>query len=94
MAKKNKKISLTKLSRLPSAVVNFTREARDELKKVSWPSRQTTLHYTIIVVMACLVTGFVIGGVDYLFSFTLERIIWVPKPTGMFCTPIPGMKTT
>ncbi|MFH1353723.1 MAG: preprotein translocase subunit SecE [bacterium] len=74
MAKKNK-ISLSRLSRFPGMVTNFIREARDELKKVSWPSRQTTLRYTVIVIIACLITGFVIGGVDYLFSLSLERVI-------------------
>lgn len=76
MSKKNKKKSpLANLSRYPSIVITFIREARDELKKVSWPGRQTTIRYTIIVVVACLITGFVIGGVDYLFSLALEKVI-------------------
>lgn len=74
--KKNKKNNpLANLSRYPSIVITFVREARDELKKVSWPNRQTTVRYTIIVVIACLAVGFIIGGVDYLFSLALEQVI-------------------
>ena len=59
----------------PQGLGNFVREARDELRKVSWPSRQQTIRYTIIVVIACLAVGFVIGGVDYLLTLLLEKII-------------------
>lgn len=63
------------ITNAPNALFNFLREARDELKKVSWPDRQTTIRYTIIVVVASLVVGFVIGGIDYLFTLLIERFI-------------------
>lgn len=63
------------LTHAPVALMNFLREARDELKKVSWPDRQITLRYTVIVVVASLVVGLVIGGIDYLFTLLIERFI-------------------
>lgn len=76
MSKKNKKNnSLSSIARFPNIVLTFTREARDELKKVSWPTRQTTFRYTIIVIVACLAVGLIIGGIDYLFSLAIERTI-------------------
>lgn len=59
----------------PNWLISFLREARNELKKVSWPDRQTTIRYSIIVVVASLVVGFVIGGIDYLFTILIERFI-------------------
>lgn len=73
--KKNRKNYLSGLTRLPKTVVTFVKEARDELKKVSWPSRPTTVRYTIIVIAASLAVGFIIGGIDYLFSLALGRVI-------------------
>ncbi len=73
--KKNRKNYLSGLTRLPQTVVTFAKEARDELKKVSWPSRPTTIRYTVIVIVASLAVGFIIGGIDYLFSLSLSRVI-------------------
>ncbi len=63
------------IANAPNLLMSFLREARDELKKVSWPDRQTTIRYTVIVVVASLVVGFVIGGIDYLFTLLIERFI-------------------
>lgn len=60
---------------VPAAIVRFVKEARDELKKVTWPSREATLRYTIIVIIASLAVGGIIGGIDYIFTLLLERII-------------------
>lgn len=59
----------------PKVVIRFFKEAREELKKVTWPDRKTTARYTIIVVIASLFVGIVIGGVDYLFTRILEKVI-------------------
>lgn len=56
--------------------VSYIRESREELKKVTWPTRQTTVRYTVIVVAACLVVGFVIGGLDFLFTKSLETLLF------------------
>lgn len=59
----------------PASIVRFFKEARDELKKVTWPSREATIRYTIIVIIASLAVGGIIGGIDYVFTLGLERII-------------------
>lgn len=60
---------------LPKIAVRFFKEAREELKKVTWPDRKTTTRYTVIVVIASLFVGVVIGGIDYLFTRILEKTI-------------------
>lgn len=59
----------------PSNVLKFVKEARDELKKVSWPSRQTTVRYTVIVIASSVVVGLVIGAIDYALVLLFERFI-------------------
>lgn len=53
----------------------FVREARDELKKVAWPTREQTTRYTIVVVIASVATGFIIGAVDYILSLIIEQLV-------------------
>lgn len=55
--------------------LTFISEARDELKKVAWPSREVTTRYTIIIVVATVVVGMISGGFDYLLSLFVERLI-------------------
>jgi preprotein translocase subunit SecE len=66
---------MTKLSQWPSQIVTFFREARDELKKVAWPTRQTTVRYTMIVIVSSIAVGLVLGSIDYILVQVLERFI-------------------
>ena len=45
-------------------IVTFAREAKVELLKVVWPSRQETIQTTTIVMIMVAVTGFVLWGID------------------------------
>ncbi|MEX1997877.1 MAG: preprotein translocase subunit SecE [Candidatus Andersenbacteria bacterium] len=67
--------ALSKLSRGPYAIMQFFSEARGELKKVSWPSRETTIRYTILVIITCLILGFITGGIDYLLTLIINALI-------------------
>ena len=59
----------------PQKAITFIREAREELKKVQWPSRDITIRYTIIVVVSSVAVGFIIGGIDYLLTLIVERYV-------------------
>lgn len=56
--------------------ISFIKEAREELKKVSWPSRQTTLRYTLIVIAMSLGVGLIAGGMDWVLSVILKSFIF------------------
>ncbi|MBM5789782.1 preprotein translocase subunit SecE [Candidatus Parcubacteria bacterium] len=56
-------------------VVNYLRESREELRKVTWPSKQETTKYAIIVIaLALLIAGF-FGGLDWLLNLALGQLI-------------------
>lgn len=59
----------------PKSILNYFKESFAELKKVSWPSRETTVQYTIIVAVASVAAGLVIGGLDFLLALALEKIL-------------------
>lgn len=50
-------------------------ESYAELRKVSWPSRQTTIQYTIIVAASSILVGVLVGGLDFLLTLAFEKII-------------------
>jgi len=56
--------------------IGFVRESRDELRKVTWPSRQTTIRYTLIVIGASVAVGAIIGGLDFLFTEALRIFLF------------------
>ncbi|MEN9328212.1 MAG: SecE/Sec61-gamma subunit of protein translocation complex [Candidatus Parcubacteria bacterium] len=50
----------------------FASDIIDELKKVSWPSRQETIRLTMVVIMISLIIGVYIGIIDVLLAKGLE----------------------
>ena len=56
--------------------LSFITEVREELKKVSWPSREMTIRYTIIVIVGCLLVGAIAGGMDYILSYLFKTFIF------------------
>lgn len=56
-------------------LTTFLKEARQELKKVTWPSRQETINYTIMVVVISGVVAVFLGGAEYIFQFILNKFI-------------------
>lgn len=46
----------------------------EELKKVTWPSRQETIRFTIVVVGISLIIGLYIGIIDISLAKVLEHV--------------------
>ncbi|MFT4465332.1 MAG: preprotein translocase subunit SecE [Sodalis sp. (in: enterobacteria)] len=46
------------------STVAFAREARTEVRKVIWPTRQETLHTTLIVAAVTAVMSLILWGLD------------------------------
>jgi preprotein translocase subunit SecE len=49
----------------------FLREVRAELKKVSWPSREQIVSYTVVVLVITTVLTTLIWGVDEVIRRTV-----------------------
>ncbi|MBI4134743.1 MAG: preprotein translocase subunit SecE [Candidatus Sungbacteria bacterium] len=56
-------------------LINYIRESRQELKKVTWLSRAETVRFTISVIVVSLAVAAFLGGIDLLISFILTRFI-------------------
>lgn len=55
-------------------VFSFAKEAKLELEKVVWPSRQETTQTTLIVMAMVLVAGFVLWGIDSSMMWAIGKL--------------------
>ena len=46
----------------------FLREVRQELRKVSWPTRQEVATYTVVVLVSVTFVTVLVFGLDWVFS--------------------------
>lgn len=53
----------------------LAKEARVEIRKVVWPSRQETTQTTLIVVAVVLVMGLLLWGLDSLLGWLVSLIV-------------------
>ena len=67
-------LSALKAFRLPS-LLGFTREVRQELKGVQWPSRETTVRFTVLVIGVSAVVGIATSLLDALLTLGVEQIL-------------------
>ncbi|GAA0566250.1 preprotein translocase subunit SecE [Rheinheimera aquimaris] len=44
--------------------INFAKESRTEVRKVVWPTRQETMQTTLVVLVATLIMGLLLWGLD------------------------------
>jgi|APCry4251928276_1046603.scaffolds.fasta_scaffold200132_2 preprotein translocase SecE subunit len=49
------------------SVSEFLKGSLAELKQVIWPTKSTVVRLTLVVISVSLLTGLIIGGLDYLF---------------------------
>ena len=56
-------------------LVRFIKEVRNELKRVSWPSRDDVRESTTVVIVVVLVLAVFIGLVDWALSFLVSFIL-------------------
>ncbi|NTV80285.1 MAG: preprotein translocase subunit SecE [Candidatus Aminicenantes bacterium] len=54
--------------------VNFLRDVRSELKKVTWPSKNEVVNTTIVVIAATVFFGFYLFFMDVIFSWVITQV--------------------
>lgn len=63
------------MTKIFDKIIVFLKEVRLEMKKVNWPTRETTIKYTLIVIGVSFVVAVYLGGLDLLFTSFLEKFI-------------------
>ena len=66
---------VARVQTLWGSTVQFLREVRVELKKVTWPGRNEIIGSTAVVIVASFVVAFFLGFVDLLLQKALGLIL-------------------
>ncbi len=56
-------------------LISYVREARTELTKVTWPTREQAIRLSIAVVVFSVAFAAFVGALDYVFSLVLQKLI-------------------
>jgi preprotein translocase subunit SecE len=52
----------------------LVRDTKNEIKKVTWPDRETTRNLTIVVIALAALLGALLGGIDAVFVRLWEAL--------------------
>jgi len=53
----------------------FALEARAELRKVAWPTRQETVQTTLMIAALVIITALILWAVDSLFAYMISAMV-------------------
>ncbi len=56
-------------------VLDYIRESRAELKKVTWPTKQQMWYSTLVVIVVTFMVSAYLGLVDLLLTGVLSKIV-------------------
>jgi len=58
-----------------TSLTDFVSETRNEIAKVSWPTRKETVMTTVAIVVMALVAGVFFLGVDTALGYVISRVL-------------------
>ncbi len=58
-----------------SKLTQYITDTRAELVHVTWPSRNQAIGFTVLVVAISVLTAFLLGFFDYLFSLIIQKFV-------------------
>ncbi len=64
-----------KISQLLQKGINFLKEVKTELKRVTWPTKKEAIKYTLVVIGFTLGVAAFLGGLDLVFSWLLDELV-------------------
>ncbi|MDX1917253.1 MAG: preprotein translocase subunit SecE [Rickettsiaceae bacterium] len=62
-----------------SSIRKFWEQVKQELKKITWPTRQEVLTATLVVLVVVLVASLIILSVDYLINAVIQFLLRLGK---------------
>ncbi|NCN07224.1 preprotein translocase subunit SecE [Candidatus Falkowbacteria bacterium] len=56
-------------------LVQYIRDSKNEVKKVTWPTKKEVKQHTILVIVISLAVAFFLGLADFILTKVIEQII-------------------
>jgi len=60
---------------LVNKVINYLKEVKLELSKITWPKKEQVIKLTLIVFIISGIVAIYVGGIDFVFTKALEFIV-------------------
>lgn len=54
----------------------YVKESVEEMKKVTWPTKKETYHYTLLIIGISLIMALFLGALDYGFQEGIKAILY------------------
>jgi len=67
-------LAIASTTQMGQAISGFAREARLEVRKVVWPTRQETVQTTIMVIIAVIIIGIFLWIIDMLLANAIQLL--------------------
>jgi len=61
---------------MANLITTYLKEAVDELKRVSWPSKKEATRDTLVVIALSLGIALFLGVMDYIFNLGLQQLLY------------------
>ena len=58
-----------------SKISAYIRESADEIRKVKWPTRQTTIQYSLIVLLSVIGFTALFGTLDFVLQLGIDKLL-------------------
>jgi preprotein translocase subunit SecE len=68
-------LGIARMTKKGILIWNFIKEARSELRKVVWPSRQETLRTSFLIFVIVMFMSLILWGIDSLFALLVSSIL-------------------
>jgi len=63
------------ITKFPKKIITFLKEVKIEMGKVNWPAKREVFKNTLIVLGVSLALAIFLGGLDFLFTNLLNKLI-------------------
>ena len=57
------------------SLITYLKDTQGELKHVSWPTRNQTIAFTIVVILISVFVSFFLGFFDFIFETILSKFV-------------------
>lgn len=58
-----------------ASIKNYFLGSYAEMKKVTWPTKQQTINYSLMVIVLCVGMGIFFAFLDYIFSSGVAKLL-------------------
>jgi preprotein translocase subunit SecE len=66
---------MDKIKLITEKIIRFLKEAKSELKKVTWPTRKQTLASTSVVIIVVVIVSIFLGIVDFGLAKVIRLVL-------------------